>query len=261
MKTKTQIIASMKKTLCLILLAMFAIASVQAQRIVERHAFEGTLGGKTAVRLAFEVNSDDIAAGNIYYPKAKHPAPIMIIGSKSAPNTYYLNEYQADGEITGTLMITIVNGTLTGTWTNPRTEKDLSFGSMRKIAFPKGYGGLLTPENPGNLGHYYCYKKFHTGMNTLMGGHVSLKAAGKNRVHFDISNVPGNIAEGKSAKNRPAVLKGNKFSYSDVNECGYGFQATFFPRFVRLSTTTDWETTGCFGAHTAFDGIYIKIKD
>jgi hypothetical protein len=60
---------------------------------------------------------------------------------------------------------------------------------------------------------------------------------------------------------RPAVLNGNKFVYKNVNECGYGFSATFFPRFVVLRTITDWDTTGCFGAHSSFDGVYIKTKD
>lgn len=251
----------MRKILLTTLLMVFSLLTADAQTIKERYAFEGTLDGKTSVRLAFEVNASKIAAGHIYYPKAKHPAPIMIIGYKHANGMFHLNEYQADGEITGSLSLTISGGKLTGQWTHPRTEKDLTFTNMRSISFPKGFGGLLTPESPNKLGHYYNYNKYHTGMRALMGGNVTLKAAGKNRVHFDISNVPGNIAEGKSAPGRPAVLQGNTFTYTNVNECGYGFKAIFFPRFVVLESTTDYETMGCFGAHTAFDGIYIKTKD
>ncbi|MBO4850900.1 MAG: hypothetical protein J5529_08370 [Prevotella sp.] len=251
----------MKKSLLTILLLTLSFLAVEAQSVKERFAFEGTLDGKTAVRLAFEVNSSNIAAGHIYYPKAKHPARIMIIGYKHSNGTYHLDEYQADGEITGNLSLIIKGGKLTGQWTNPRTEKDMSFTNMRTISFPKGFGGLLTPDSPDKLGHEYAYKRYHTGMRELMGGHVSLKAAGKNRVHFDICNVPSNIAEGKSAPGRPAVLQGNTFTYTKVNECGYGFKAIFFPRFVVLETTTSYETLGCFGAHTAFDGIYIKTKD
>ena len=240
---------------------MLVLVQVQAQQIKERLAFQGTLDGKTAVRLAFEVNGDNIAAGHIYYPKAKHPAPIMIIGHKTAANTYYLQEYLADGEITGSLMLTISKGKLTGEWSNPRTEKELRFTNMTSMAFPKGFGGLLVPENPGNLGHQYGYKKYHIGMKDFMGGCVELKAAGKNRVHFEVVNAPSNIAEGKSSKGRPAVLHGNQFTYNNVNECGYGFKAIFFPRFVVLESTTDYETYDCFGAHTTFTGIYIKTKD
>lgn len=252
----------MKKLICISILMMLAIVSAQAQRIVERHAYQGTLNGKTSVRLAFEVNGDKIAAGHIYYPKADHPALIMIIGHKTNSNTYFLNEYQSNGEISGTLVLTIRNGKLTGTWTNPRTEKDLNFTQMRGMTFPKNYGGLLTPESPGQLGHYYSFTKYHTGMKEMMGGNVTLKAAGKNKVHFDICNVvTGNIAEGKSSTGRPAVLTGNKFVYKHVNECGYGFSAAFFPRFVVLNTVSGYDTLGCFGAHSAFDGVYIKTKD
>jgi hypothetical protein len=69
-----------------------------------------------------------------------------------------------------------------------------------------------------------------------------------------------NIAEGKSEEGRPAVLNGNVFEYRNVNECGYGFKATFYPKFVVLSSITEGETLNCFGAFSAFDGIYIKVK-
>ena len=251
----------MKKLMMASFLLMLALVNVNAQRIVERYAFQGTLDGKTAVRLAWEVNADGVAAGHIYYPNAKNPAPIMIIGSKRSDHYFILNEYQNDGEITGYLALKINNGKLSGEWNNPRTEKELHFTNMRSMAFPKGYGGLLVPENPGNLGHYYCYQEYHTGMKELMGGNVKLIAAGKNRVHFEVSNVFGNIAEGKSEKGRPAVLKGNKFTYNHVNECDYGFKATFFTKFTVLESTTGYETRSCFGANIAFDAVYIKVKD
>jgi hypothetical protein len=93
-----------------------------------------------------------------------------------------------------------------------------------------------------------------------MGGHITFRAAGKNKVHFECGNVVRNIAEGRSDENRPAVLEGNTFEYRDVNGCGYGFRATFYPKFVVLKSITDGETLECFGAWSSFDGIYIKIK-
>ena len=69
-----------------------------------------------------------------------------------------------------------------------------------------------------------------------------------------------NIAEGSSDDDRPAVLNGNIFEYREVNECHYGFRATFFPRFVVLSTITDYKSLDCFGMGAAFDGVYIKVK-
>jgi len=79
-------------------------------------------------------------------------------------------------------------------------------------------------------------------------------------VHFECANVVRNIAEGKSEEGRPAVLNGNVFEYRDVNECGYGFKATFYPKFVVLDSVTEGETLDCFGVWSSFTGIYIKVK-
>ena len=97
----------------------------------------------------------------------------------------------------------------------------------------------------------------------MMGGNVKFRGAGKYKLHFEVSNAPGNIAEGKSAPDRPAVLgeaTHDYFYYENVNECGYGFSAHFFKKFVVLKTTTQHETVGCFGMGVAFDGVYIKVK-
>ena len=250
----------MKRILLTTILTALTFVGMQAQRIVERHAFQGTLDGKTTVRLAFEVNGDDIVAGHIYYPKAAHPAPIMIVGLRHDTNDYHLNEYQANGEITGLIDFTISKGRLSGTWTNPRTEKELKFTQMNSIAFPKGFGGLLIPEDPGKLGHEYSFDLYHTGMKELMGGSVRLKAAGKNKVHFEACNAPRNIAEGKSEPGRPAVLDGNHFIYHDMNECGYAFEAFFYPQFMVARDVSEFETYNCFGMGVTLSGVYVKTK-
>lgn len=249
----------MKRSICLLTL-LLVMTGMRAQ-VVRQFAFEGTLDGKIPVRLAFEENADSIVAGAIYYPKAKKPAQILVVGNHSYSGIYNLSEYQEDGVITGTMSFTAEGGTMTGDWYNPRTEKIMAFTDMHSIAFPKSFGGKLTPEDPGKIGHEYKYSFYHTGYQDMMGGTVTFRAAGKNRVHFHVSNVPGNIAEGESEKGRPALLHGNEFEYYDVNECGYGFKAAFFPRFVVLTTLTDWDSTGCFGAFTTFEEIYIKVKD
>ena len=45
-----------------------------------------------------------------------------------------------------------------------------------------------------------------------------------------------------------------------MNDCGYGFSAHFFKKFVVLKTTTKYDTLGCFGMGVAFDGVYMKVK-
>ena len=121
----------------------------------------------------------------------------------------------------------------------------------------------LDYEDPQNIGREYVYSVWNPRYGSMMGGNVKFRGAGKYKLHFEVSNAPGNIAEGKSAPERPAVLgegTHDYFYYENVNECGYGFSAHFFKKFVVLKSTTKYETFGCFGMGVAFDGVYIKVK-
>lgn len=228
------------------------------------HRFDAKLNGKTSVIIAFQKDADGIVAGYIYYPRAKNPAPILIVGSyynNEGMDGYFLHEYQSDGSISGTITLEdSKNNGWSGTWTNPKTHKELKISDAfysHKAAkwFTKS---LLTPESPDNIGHEYAFQIWNQAYQSMMGGTITFRAAGKNKVHFECLNACHNIAEGKSAANRPAVLKNNVFEYSKVNDCDYGFRATFFPRFVVLKTTSP--DTNCFGMGASFDGVYIKTK-
>lgn len=132
--------------------------------VLGEFSFEGMLGDKIPVRLKFAVNGDEIAVGEILYLKAKSPAPILVVGKPTVGGWYHLQEYQADGTVTGIM---------------------------------------------------------------------SFRIEGETTHDF--------------------------FFYENVNECGYGFSAHFFKRFVVLRTTSGPGTLGCFGSGVAFDGVYIKL--
>jgi len=251
-----------------LLLAMAAQADVLGE-----YSFEGTLGDKIPVRLKFAVNGDEIAVGEIFYPKAKNPAPILVVGAPTEDGWYYLKEYQSDGTITGTMMFKIVEEEneptyiSEGTWTNPRTEKSLPMKNFSwnddAITGPINVTDYLDYEDPQNIGREYAYSIWNPRYNSMMGGNVKFRGAGKYKLHFEVSNAPGNIAEGKSEPDRPAVLgegTHDYFNYENVNDCGYGFSAHFFKKFVVLKTTTPYSTLGCFGMGVAFDGVYIKVQ-
>ena len=233
------------------------------------YRFDAKLDGRIPVNIVFQRTDDDILAGYIYYPKAKTPAPIMIVGSvvQYGDKLYYhLDEYQPDGIITGNIHLeTPVEydyfSKMEGTWTNPKTEKQMQMADLHySQEMPTWFTeSMLTPEDPGNIGREYSFQQWNPNYQDMMGGHISFRAAGKNKVHFECCNVRHNIAEGRSDDGRPAVLKGNMFEYYD-SDCDYGFRATFFPRFVVLETVTKASSYDCFGAGATFDGVYIKIK-
>ena len=101
------------------------------------HRFDAMLDGRIPVNIVFQKTEEGTVAGYIYYPKAKNPAPIMVAGSVQqyeGTDFYYLNEYQADGTISGVMNLQYKNEnwdeTMKGTWTNPKTEKELTMGEM-----------------------------------------------------------------------------------------------------------------------------------
>ena len=232
--------------------------------------YDAKLDGKISVIIAFQRNEAGTVAGYSYYPRAKSPAPILIVGSVSQHNGidyYSLSEYQPDGKVSGNITLQHSmnerwDDKVEGTWTNPKTEKQMKITDVWfKRECPKWFTkSLLTPEDPGNIGREYSFQQWRSGYDEYLGGHISFRAAGKNKVYFECSNIVRNLAEGRSEEGRPALLKGNMFEYHDVNECGYGFQAKFYPKFVVLNTISDNESLDCFGAFSSFDGIYIKVK-
>ena len=244
-------------------LCISMLSDLQAQVF---YRYDAKLDGRIPVTIALQEDNGTHVAGYIYYPKAKNPAPIMVIGSvmhyPDNEAVYYLNEYQSDGNITGTISIQREKGELQGTWTNPKTLKEMKLtGIAVSRQRPEWFTeSLLIPEDPGDIGHEYSFQQWSPQYGSNMGGNITFRAAGKNKVHFECMNAWHNIAEGNSEAGRPAVLDGNVFEYREVNECHYAFRATFFRRFVVLETISGGESTGCFGMGAAFDGVYIKVK-
>jgi hypothetical protein len=263
----------MKKLISIFVALMLSMA-VSAD-VLGEYSFVGTLGDKIPVRLKFAVNGEEIAVGEIYYPKAKNPAPILVVGAPTNDDGwYYLKEYQSDGTITGTMLFKIdgedtADGAYIseGSWTNPKTEKSLPMKNFvwndDAVTGPINVTDYLDYEDPQNIGREYAYSVWNPRYGSMMGGNVKFRGAGKHKLHFEVCNAPGNIAEGKSEPGRPAELGDytyDYFIYKNVNDCGYGFSAHFFKKFVVLKTITDHETFGCFGMGVAFDGVYIKVK-
>ena len=268
----------MKRLMFCFLMLVFAVIQAHADGMIN-YCFEGKMGDRVSVVLAFQVPEDDDempVAGYIYYPKAKTPAPILLVGYVVEEGRYHLNEYQPDGTITGYINLTVkgedyADGPIisSGEWTNPKTGATFELNMLKspndhvrtQMYMPDWYESPFHLADPAHIGKRYSYKRWHIGAEDWMGGQVAFRAAGKNKVHFDICNNPSNIAEGQSEAGRPAMLKGSEFTYERVNECGYGFRCLIFEKFLVIKTTTGPESLECFGAHTSFEGVYIKVED
>lgn len=148
----------MKTVLTLLLMICATTASAQTY---ENRGFKALMNGKIPVEVMVQTtrNQDGewMTAGYLYYPKAKTPAPILIVEgwypekpivSKDEDETVSrFVEYQPDGEKTGTLYVTYVEvegdfQMRRASWKNPTTGKVLllsNFEEMREL--PSWYPG------------------------------------------------------------------------------------------------------------------------
>ena len=121
---------------------MFCAVCVSAQEVTENRGFKALLNEKIAVEVFFQTvctNGEWQTAGYIYYPKAKSPAPILIV-----ENGGHFMEYQPDGETTGILDLTYdeVEGDfqmLKGSWKNPTTGKVMNFSHFEEMREPPSW--------------------------------------------------------------------------------------------------------------------------
>lgn len=170
------------KTLFLLLMLMAGTLTVwahsnatlrlEAEENYENRGFKALMNGKIPVEVMFQTtrNQDDewMTAGYLYYPKAKNPAPILIvegwhpekpIQSKDENETVSrFTEYQADGEMTGILYVTYVEvegdfQMRKASWKNPTTGRVLqlsNFEEMREL--PSWYPGPpAVLSDPGRI--------------------------------------------------------------------------------------------------------------
>ena len=142
------------KRLSLAIFFAYCSLIVAAQEVTENRGFKAVMNGKYAVEVFFQTactNGEWQTAGYIYYPKAKSPAPILIVENwgnekqivSDEDNVFDCRfvEYQPDGETTGILYLTYaeVEGDfqmLKGSWKNPTTGKVMHlsrFEEMREL--------------------------------------------------------------------------------------------------------------------------------
>lgn len=237
--------------------------------VLGEYHFEGTLGNNIPIELTLTVNGYYIAVGEIVYTKQKNPMPIPIIGMVDDMDTYTLSEFAPDGRVTGLLSFKIddtsANGPILegGKWTNPKTRKTYSI-NVRAAEYNGSYSKFYDYADADAVAGEYHYQSWSPDGKVETYGTAKFDMAGQHKVHFNISVAAPGIANGASADNRPAVLADytyNFFYYENLNDCGYGFSAHFYKRFVVITTTSPQpESCRCFGMGTTLEGVYIKIK-
>lgn len=234
--------------------------------VIADFRFEGTLGDKINVSIDFAVNDDGVAVGEIIYLGRKNPKPILLVGVWSG-DEYFLDEYSADGTVTGCLRLAIDDTTYnepiltSGSWTNPKSGQVYEMKNMEYLGTSSNSHWNYAKEEA--IDGEYAFHQWDRTSNTLKEGHATFRLAGDHKVRFEVINkLQGSYL--KSAADRPAELIAytyNDFNYENANECGYSISVHFFTDFVVIKNLTeDPETAMCNGRWDNVTGVYFKVK-
>lgn len=189
----------MRKFAAFLMLLCTTMLAAQNYVYDEFHIFKGMLNGKIAFEMAFlesQKNGEPRCAGYIYYPNAKTPAPILIVGKylKTDPkvpnseNLYHMafEEYQPDGEMTGKIDLEYyeVEGDYTfkkGTWINPNNARRLPMTNTKSVFekpswWPGTPATLTAPKRDAYTYKYHFTKDDNGYLQDII---VDLYAEGK----------------------------------------------------------------------------------
>ena len=82
---------------------------------VQYYEGKGVINDKIPVSIWFDIR-DGLVSGEIVYTRTKAKIPIRLLGREEDDGSYRLHEMLPNGDISGTITGTLVNGVLSGTW-------------------------------------------------------------------------------------------------------------------------------------------------
>lgn len=82
---------------------------------VQYYEGKGVINDKIPVSIWFDIR-DGLVSGEIVYTRTKAKTPIRLLGREEDDGSYRLHEMLPNGDISGTITGTLVNGILSGTW-------------------------------------------------------------------------------------------------------------------------------------------------
>jgi hypothetical protein len=211
--------------------------------------YAGKLDGKIEVDVQVH-GLGDVARGTLTYKKSGKP--ILVLGAFHTDGTFFLREYQPDGNVTGVLSGIEKTQKLTGSWYAPGTDKEMKL----ELA-------AVTVQEEGTVAWPYAAQQvvgeygYHYGKDGPRGSIVVKQAGDKVRFAIEcVNGAPGhNMAMIEEAE---AVLTGSELHYK-MPEMDCEFKIQFFDGFAVVSHVD--ERTDCeFGNGAGIEGDFVKLK-
>lgn len=230
--------------------AMSELASSEA---INDLSFVGTINKNISVSLHYQKTAN-VIYGEITYLKSKANKPIRIIGQEEADHTFRILEFESNGNITGVMYGNIKDGTISGRWYSPTSNKDyeLALKANANEQIPSKSIELKDEDLSGI--YYYQY-----GKDGYLGS-FQISRIEKNQYCFSINSVTGEPGRNMADVSKDTVtITDNKFTYEvpEATECKLDVQ--FYKNFLVVKYINSI-CEGDFGHNATVEGIYYKIK-
>lgn len=227
----------------------------------------GSLGEDIPVFLQFQVsgesfgNKGHLVVGSLRYLKNRQGTSIPLIGTYSQSGNLRLNEYSAEGEVTGIITGHLQGFLFKGDWDQPYQDKNFSMKLY--------YLGLHRPAEsmdtlPGDIFGAYHYNYSEQGPQ----GDVVLEKINEKQAElsmFGVTSAPSrNMADGAD-KTRIDLPQSTHFTYNisyDEEACPTcKVELYFFKHFLYVIYPEEENVCkGFFGHNATLEGIYYKVR-
>ncbi len=211
--------------------------------------YAGKLDGKLDASLDL-YGLGDVVRGTITYKKSGKP--IMVLGSFRTDGTFFLREYQPDGNVTGVISGTEKSKKLIGSWYAPGTDKELKLDF--DVVTVQEEGTVTWPYSAKGISGEYGY---HFGKEGPSGVLIAKQVGDKVRFSIDcVTGAPGHNMAMVDAAEAPLIETGLHYK---VPELDCEFQIQFFDGFA-VVTFVDEKYDCEFGHNASIEGEFVKLK-
>lgn len=215
-------------------------------------SWKGFLNGKIPVFIHYQLDGN-LIVGEIIYLNTKNKLPITLLGTIEDDKSYRILEFEKSGNITGVIIGSPTGNTFKGSWTSPKTKKELVLNLVKKDTT------LASKEIETKLedlfGHYH-YQYSEAGYQ----GDLEINKLPDSKAVFGISSVTSEPARNiANIEDDTISLKATHFTYklADTDDCE--FKVKFYKGFAWVQYTKG-TCSGQFGLNATIDGIYLKTK-
>lgn len=213
-------------------------------------SWKGYLNGKIPVFLHYFIDGS-LVVGEITYLNTKTKTPIPLLGEIESNGEYRLLEFEKDGTITGVILGKIGTSDFNGSWTSPKTGKQLAVKLNLKDTT---VASVSIEESPENIHGSYSYQYGKDGYQ----GEFELIKIDQQKSSFELTSVTKPPALNVAQIDKDTVkIEKNQFRYPVPDSDGCEIMVKLYKGFAVVNYLSK-SCRDAFGLGATAEGIYIK---